>query len=101
MTLNIQLADHTEQTFRQHAESRGQDLATFVSKMLDRIADSNDPSTWEVANDGHPDHDSLEARRARIGRTFAERLDAWIARHPVLDHEIDISTESIYKGCGE
>ncbi len=101
MTLNAEVADKTEQKFRQRAASSGQDVAAFVGKILDRIADSDDLTIWEAANDSHPVTDSLEARRARIGRTFAERLDAWIARHPVLDHEIDISTESIYKGCGE
>ena len=101
MTLNAEVAAKTEQKLRQRAASCGQDVATFVGKILDRIADDDDLTIWEAANDSQPVADSQEARRARLGRTFAERLDAWVARHPRLDHEIDISTESIYKGCGE
>lgn len=37
-------------------------------------------------------------RRKRSHEVFKQRVDAWIALHPVLDHEIDDSREAIYEG---
>jgi len=45
----------------------------------------------------------VEAARRKLTTqgTFGDWLKQWANRHSRLDHEIDISRESIYVGCGE
>ena len=85
MQLNVNLPAEIEAALRRRAAAAGQDLETFVSHVV----------TEEVVDD-------LERlRKKKVSpEKFAERLDAWAKLHPVLDHAIDDSRESIYAGRG-
>lgn len=86
MNVSINFPAEVEQALRRRAAATGQDMETFVAKVL----------TDEVADDLKP------RRKSKISpEEFARRTDAWIKLHPVLDHAIDDSRESIYAGRGE
>ncbi len=86
MNIQLNLPAEYEQALQQQAAAHGRDVDTYVKDLV----------TESLA-------DEVETRKKRATRrgTFAERLDAWIARHPVLDHPVDDSRESIYEGRGE
>jgi hypothetical protein len=85
MTLNIHLPADVERTIRERASAAGVDLETYVTNIVkEEIAVAP-----EVKSPVPPPS------------SYAERLQAWIALHPVLDHPIDDSRESIYAGRGE
>lgn len=88
MTLNVhlQLPPEYIAALQQHASATSGEIDTYVSEI---VADS---LQLEV-----------EAARRKLTTqgTFGEWLKQWANRHPRLDHEIDISRESIYAGCGE
>ncbi len=88
MTLNIELRlpEKYLNALQQHVAARGESIDSYVS---DLVADS-----LQVEAD-------LSLRKATRHGTFAEWLQAWAERHPRLDHEIDITRESNYAGCGE
>ncbi len=86
MNFSVQFSAEIEQALKRHAAQAGIDIPTFVQRIVtEQLTEESLPVP---AND-----QSYEA--------FEKRFDAWIARHPVLDHEIDDSRESIYEGCGE
>lgn len=86
MNIELNLPAEYEQALQQRAAAQGRDVNTYVKEIV----------TESLA-------DEVEIRQKRAARrgTFAERLDAWIARHPVLDRPVDDSRESIYEGRGE
>ena len=86
MNIELRLSSEDEQALRKHIASTGGDVETYVS---DVVAESLQSELQTARN-----------TRTRPG-TFAERLRAWAERHPRLDHEIDVSRESIYAGRGE
>jgi hypothetical protein len=88
MTLNIELRlpDEYLDVLQQHVAATGENIDSYVS---DLVADS---LQIEV---------ELSRRKPARQGTFADWLRQWADRHPRLDHEIDISRESIYAGCGE
>lgn len=85
MTVSISFPDDIARKLRDRAATSGQDVATVVREVVaESLSEAEDSS------------DKAQARG-----DFAEWLDAWIALHPVLDHAIDDSRESIYAGRGE
>ena len=84
MTLSIELPAEVEQELRRRADAAGEELAVFVLKLVTKSINT-----------------SCRRKPKRSAEEIARRLDAWTALHPVLDHAIDDSRESIYQGCGE
>lgn len=85
MTISIEIPPEIEQELRRRAEALGEDLATYVRQVVtESVNETVDPP-----------------KPKRSAEEFARRLDAWTALHPVLDHAIDDSRESIYEGRGE
>ena len=85
MNVNFDLPDEFENVLSRRAATAGTDLATFVRQVVTESlidADEDQPRTISPAE-------------------FSRRLDSWIALHPVLDHPIDDSRESIYAGRGK
>ena len=85
MTVTIELSPEIELALRQRAVASGEDLETYLQQL--------------VANSLIEESEVKLPRRSSAG--FEQRLDAWIALHPQLDHPIDDSRESIYEGRGE
>jgi hypothetical protein len=85
MNVTIELPPHIENVMRRRASAAGQDLAAFVRQVVTESAIE----------------DSNQSEAAAKGAAFFRRMDAWIALHPVLNHAIDDSRESIYAGRGE
>ncbi len=88
MSITIELPADIENALRQQAVKAGKTLTTLVCEIL----------TTNLAAQGKTRH---RPRRRRSPEEFARRLDLWIKLHPVLDHAIDDSRESIYEGRGE
>ncbi len=88
MTLNVHLQLPLEHlaALKQHVAATGGEIDAYISEI---VADSLQPE--------------VEAARRKLTPhgTFGEWLKQWANRHPRPDHEIDISRESIYAGCGE
>jgi hypothetical protein len=90
MNIQLNLPAEYEQALQQQAAAHGRDVNTYIQEIV----------TESLA-------DEVESQRKRSSkrdpkrRPFAEWLDSWIARHPVLDHPVDDSRESIYEGRGE
>ena len=83
MNVSVSFPDEIESAIRRRAAAVGKDLATFVAEIV-----------TEQMSEGEP--------KAKVSpEIFAERSVAWIRLHPVLDHVIDDSRESIYAGRGE
>jgi plasmid stability protein len=82
MTVSINLPAEIENVLRLRAAAAGQDLESFVQRVV-----------VETVNEGVE-----SAPRKGTSAEFAKRLDAWTALHPVLDHAIDDSRESLYAG---
>ena len=86
MILQIELEPELEERLRRLAGEARKDVAVFVHGIIVR---------------------SVAQREARSGRgpiTLKRRLAAlreWAASHKPVDHFVDDSRESIYKGCGE
>ena len=88
MAVTATFSEEIERALRERAAAAGRVVESLVGQLvLDWLA--KDESTTKPR------------RRRRSSAEFCERLDAWTARHPVLDHPIDDSRESIYEGCGE
>lgn len=85
MQLSIDIPAEIEAVLRLRAEAAGEDMATFVRHVVvESLFDSSE-------------NRPLSASPAE----FAQRLEAWIALHPVLGHAVDDSRDSIYAGRGE
>jgi plasmid stability protein len=84
MSVSIDLPADVESALRGRAAAAGTDLSTFIRQVVtESLEDDETPATPTLPTD------------------FAHRLDAWIRLHPVHDHAIDDSRESIYAGRGE
>jgi plasmid stability protein len=83
MTLTITFPEELERTLLSRAAASGQDVESFVRKV---VAESLSEDSGTV-----PTSDLSAAE-------FRSRLEAWIASHPVLDHAVDDSRDSIYSG---
>jgi hypothetical protein len=88
MTVELRLSPELERLLIRKAEAAGKDVSTFVGEFL---AENIAEDSAEKQPDG----------AVRRPGTFRERLESWIALHPVLDHAINDSRESIYEGRGE
>jgi uncharacterized protein (DUF1778 family) len=86
MTLELSLSSETEARLRERAAEAGQDVAGFV---LDAVNEK----LAEVQS--HP------SRLAKSDKHWREKLQALIDLHPIVDHFVDDSRESIYAGRGE
>ena len=86
MSVNINFPADVETTLRHRAAAAGKDLATYVQ---------------DVVAESLLDGDQTLPHQQSTPIEFERRLNAWIALHPVLDHAIDDSRESIYAGRGE
>ena len=85
MTITIDLPPEIESALRSRAEASGQDPATIVRQfVIESLEDEVDRPIPQ-----------------RSVEEFTKRLQAWIKLHPVLDHAVDDSRESIYAGRGE
>lgn len=83
MNVSINFPAEIESALRRRAAAAGQDVETFVQRV--------------VAENLVQEPEVTAARSASLVE-FAKRLESWIALHPVLDHAIDDSRESIYAG---
>ena len=83
MTVSISFPEEIARKLRDRAAMSGRDIAAIVQEVVaESLSEASDSSSTQ-------------------GGDFAQWLDAWIALHPVLDHAIDDSRESIYAGRGE
>jgi hypothetical protein len=85
MVISFDVPPEIEEILQRRAAAAGEDLSTFVRHVV----------TESLTFDAEP------VTRATSPEEFARRLQAWIDLHPILDHEIDDSRESIYSGRGE
>ena len=81
--VNIELPSEIESQLIRKAAAAGTDVATFVKQVVtERLIDGEGAAGGKL---GDP-------------RGFVERQNAWVKRFPVLDHAIDDSRESFYRG---
>ena len=85
MTVSFAFSEEIETALCIRAAAVGKDVAALVTEMV--IEQLNDVKPLQ------PTKVSPEA--------FSKRSEAWIKLHPVLDHAIDDSRDSIYGGRGE
>ena len=86
MHIDLRLPSEYVEVLQQHVAATGQDIDTLVTDIVaDRLQAEVEYARSRKVNQG----------------TFAEWLQEWANRHPRLEHDIDISRESIYAGCGE
>ncbi|QDT56618.1 hypothetical protein Pan44_46750 [Caulifigura coniformis] len=86
MTLILSLPDNLEDQLRARAAAAGQDVEAFVQ---------------QVVADSLAQVELKESVVSKLSVDFARRVEAWIGLHPVLDHAVDDSRESIYAGRDE
>lgn len=86
MNVNVDFPQSFEPVLLQRAAAAGKEVGLFIREFV----------TENLVLKSEP-----VRKRKMSHEEFRQRLDAWIARHPVLDHEIDDSREAIYEGCGE
>jgi hypothetical protein len=86
MNIDLRLPSEYVEILQQHVAATGGDIDTLVSGI--------------VADSLQAEVESARSKQISPG-SFAEWLQQWANRHPRLEHEIDISRESIYAGCGE
>ena len=91
MNISVNFPAEIETTLRRQAAATGKDLATYVRDVV----------TESLVQDHLVQDDEAVPTRRPSPAEFAQRLDSWIALHPILDHAIDDSRESIYAGRGE
>ncbi len=85
MSVSISLPDELEQALRRRATAVGQDLTTFVAKIVTEKLESA----------------PVPEKRRRSHEAFRKHLESWIKLHPVSTHFVDDRRESIYEGRGE
>ncbi len=89
MNISLPLSADVENILIRRAAAAGKELSVFVAGVVtEAVVEELEPA---------PPTESAVRRAAR----FRERLESWTALHPVLDHVIDDSRESIYAGRGE
>ena len=84
MNVSVNFPAEIENSLRRRAAAFGQDVESFVRTVVTESLETSD---------------GLPVRSASPSE-FAKRLDSWISLHPVLDHAIDDSRESIYSDRG-
>jgi hypothetical protein len=84
MSLNINLPHDLEHAVRERALAAGLDIDTFATRIFSEKLQEDIPKPSISSSDD-----------------FSEWLDSWIKLHPRVEHEVDVSRESIYEGCGE
>ena len=85
MNVSVSFPNEIEIALRLRAAATGQDVESVVRQLVTESLQDSESVPPESANPSE----------------FARRLELWIALHPVLQHAIDDSRESIYAGCGE
>ena len=80
MTLELRLLPHIEPKLRERAAAAGQDVEQFVRDAVTQQLVDIETSGSALAN----------------GRDWANQLKACIDLHPVVNHFVDDSRESIY-----
>ncbi|MFV0444136.1 MAG: hypothetical protein ACK5Q5_11255 [Planctomycetaceae bacterium] len=85
MTTQLELPSELEIALRQRAAAVGQNVESFL---------------WQVVDDAVDQEKSPPVQPRRV-HDLRQRLEAWAARHPVVDRPVDDSRESIYEGRGE
>lgn len=86
MNVNVEFPQSLEPVLLQRAAAAGKDVGNFIREF---VTENLLPKVEAVR------------RRKLSHEEFRQRLDAWIALHPVQNHEIDDSREAIYEGVGE
>ena len=86
MNVNVEFPQSFEPVLLQRAAAAGKDVGLFIREFVTENLAPKPEST---------------RKRKMSHEEFRQRLDAWVARQPVLDHEIDDSREAIYEGVGE
>jgi len=86
MSLNINLPSDLEHAVRERALASGVDIDTFAAK---------------VFADQLQEQEQIRTPLPTFPEDFRKWLDSWIKLHPRVEHEVDVSRESIYEGCGE
>lgn len=85
MSVSINFPDEIEHALRCRATAVGQDITTFVTKIV----------VEKLGSDLAP------TERRHSHESFKKRLESWISLHPASTHLVDDSRESIYEGRGE
>lgn len=86
MNVNVEFPQSFEPVLLQRAAAAGKDVGLFIREFVtENLFFKSEPVR----------------KRKMSHEAFRQRIDAWIALHPVLDHEIDDSREAIYEGVGE
>jgi hypothetical protein len=88
MQLNISLPAEIETALRRRAAAAGQDVDTFVARVV------TDELTDEIES-------AVTRPKYRSHEEFKAKLDEIIQRHNVRNGNFDDSRESIYAGRGE
>jgi hypothetical protein len=87
MNLTIKIPPELESDLKLRAAQAGIDVEAFVLIAIGDRLDADSSST-RMAN-------------CDSANQFAHWLDSWAKRFPVLEHQVDVSRESIYAGRGE
>lgn len=82
MTLHLKLPADVEARIHECAAATGQDVETFLLRAVQDKLAAAEPEPTEQS--------------ARNGSDWPAELDAWIASHPVVSHDVDESRETIY-----
>jgi hypothetical protein len=86
MNLNLHISSTLEEALKRQAAATGQDIESLVLKTLEESFASDDVKP---------------IRSQRTSEEFATWLDSWINRHPIVNHRVDDSRESISVGRDE
>lgn len=85
MNLNLNLPKDVETRLIQSAAASGKDVESYLKQLI----------TEQMTE---PDLERTDDITLPSPELFAERQAAWVKLHPVLDHAIDDSRKSFYKG---
>lgn len=86
MNISISFPNEIEDSLRRQAAARGQDVESFVRDLVTEV----------VAHE-----EDLASEKVPSPADIDNWLESGIALHPVLDHVVDDSRESIHAGRGE
>jgi predicted transcriptional regulator len=85
MALTLSFPPELEAKLRQRAAAEGKDPETLVREAVEQKLGA------EQASPAH----------AKGFDEWRAEFEAWVAGHPPVEHEVDDSRESIYRGRGE
>ena len=86
MNVNVDFPAAIEPVLQRHAAAAGKDVPAFIREVVTERLESAAP---------------LVRPRRMTHEEFAKEMHAWINLHPVREHAVDDSRESIYEGRGE